>query len=70
MTFVAYSFDPGDIGLTYSKGVSLIAYAFVFKPWKVSPFVGALLAALLCGPLTDFAARRMSVMNKGSLLHI
>lgn len=31
----------------------------------VSPFVGSLLAALMCGPLTDFAARTMSRMNQG-----
>jgi len=31
----------------------------------MSPFVGALLAALLCGPLTDYAAKIMSKSNKG-----
>ncbi|KZS96641.1 MFS general substrate transporter [Sistotremastrum niveocremeum HHB9708] len=42
-----------------SKDVALIIFIIV------SPFIGALLAALLCGPLTDFAARRMSKANQG-----
>ncbi|THG97134.1 hypothetical protein EW145_g7668, partial [Phellinidium pouzarii] len=46
-----YNFDAGDIGLTM-HGV-------------VSPFIFAFIAAMLCGPLTDYVARRFSRANQG-----
>lgn len=36
------------------------------RPNSVAPFIGAMLAALLCGPLTDYVAKRMSKANSGT----
>ncbi|KLO08371.1 putative cycloheximide resistance protein [Schizopora paradoxa] len=46
-----YFFSAEDVGLTYTNAVS--------------PFICAAIAACLCGPLTDYTARRMSRINNG-----
>jgi hypothetical protein len=62
---IAYNFTTAQIGYIHNI---VFEYSFPYVERRLtymSPFIFTGIAALLCGPLTDYVTRKMAKMNNG-----